>query len=368
MFLIFPDGTTMLLDCGDHPAVNRGELAVPVLPSGDRHAGEWVARYVQRVNPSKDRVDYLVVSHFHSDHTGIGNWGAGMFRQGRHEYCLSGFAQAAEWLKFSKAVDRGWPDYNEPKPIGTFEERESSDLMRRLYGRLMERDGLTVEKFHLGDSGQFVPRHGRVDDFVVENICANGKIVLSDGTVKDLYAEYLRKNPNACLNENGMSLGMLFKYGRFSLFTSGDFSDGWQDGNRRILTEEALAAAVPRVNVAKINHHGYHTMPRKLVEALSPQVWFSNVWDQLHNTSDTMQNLYEGSPKSKVYPGVFPAERRWSDRNEPWFDMVPPELYFGSHVIFDVPPGGERYSVSVVRARDESMKVVDVAEFESEFI
>jgi hypothetical protein len=51
IFMIFPDGTSMLLDCGDHNAIGRGELAVPVLPSPDRHAGEWIARYVLRVNP-----------------------------------------------------------------------------------------------------------------------------------------------------------------------------------------------------------------------------------------------------------------------------------------------------------------------------
>ena len=37
MFMIFPDGTSMLLDCGDHNAIGRGKLAVPVLPDGSRH-------------------------------------------------------------------------------------------------------------------------------------------------------------------------------------------------------------------------------------------------------------------------------------------------------------------------------------------
>ena len=39
MFLIFPDGTTMLLDCGDFDAASRGDLALPLLPDGSRHAG-----------------------------------------------------------------------------------------------------------------------------------------------------------------------------------------------------------------------------------------------------------------------------------------------------------------------------------------
>ena len=117
MFLIYPDGTTMLLDCGDHPAINRGKLAVPVLPNGTRHAGEWVARYVTRVNPSGTKVDYMVTSHFHSDHTGCMIWGAGL---SQHNLPRSGFAQAAETLSFGKAVDRGWPDYDDPLPFDDY--------------------------------------------------------------------------------------------------------------------------------------------------------------------------------------------------------------------------------------------------------
>ena len=43
-FFIFPDGTTMLLDCGDFEAGARGDLALPLLPDAWLHAGEWEAR------------------------------------------------------------------------------------------------------------------------------------------------------------------------------------------------------------------------------------------------------------------------------------------------------------------------------------
>ena len=42
MFIIFPDSTTMLFDCGDHAAVTRLDLAVPVLPNPGRLVGDWV--------------------------------------------------------------------------------------------------------------------------------------------------------------------------------------------------------------------------------------------------------------------------------------------------------------------------------------
>ena len=70
LFWIMPDGTTMLLDCGDHPAWTRGKKAVWILPNGKRYAGEWIARYVERVNPAGTAVDYLMISHHHADHGG----------------------------------------------------------------------------------------------------------------------------------------------------------------------------------------------------------------------------------------------------------------------------------------------------------
>ena len=75
LFLIFPDSTTMLLDCGDGAAMTRGDLACPILPREPyRLGGDWVARYVARVNPNGRNVDYMVLSHWHSDHGGTPFW------------------------------------------------------------------------------------------------------------------------------------------------------------------------------------------------------------------------------------------------------------------------------------------------------
>ena len=107
MFWILPDGTTMLLDCGDHPAWTRGKKAVWILPNGKRNAGEWIARYVARVNPSQTYVDYMMLSHHHDDHGGCDNWGAGTRDWDGQKLSVSGFLQAADTLKFGVAFDRG---------------------------------------------------------------------------------------------------------------------------------------------------------------------------------------------------------------------------------------------------------------------
>ena len=208
MFMIFPDGTTMLLDCGDHNAIGRGELAVPVLPSPDRHSGEWIARYVLRVNPNGRKVDYMMLSHYHNDHGGCSKFYADkVIRDGR-EYILSGFSQAAEWLEFGKAFDRCWPEYTDPIPLV---ERSADNVtqMKMFYEYMTRNRGLVVEKFREGavDQVAMLRNPGRYPGFSVRNICANGRIAGEDGRITDLYAERKKDNPK-WLNENGMSLGI----------------------------------------------------------------------------------------------------------------------------------------------------------------
>lgn len=107
----------MLLDCGDHNAIGRGSLAVPVLPNNKRHAGDWIARYVKRINPNGADVDYMMLSHYHSDHAGNRAFYVSKDVRDGKDYFLSGFSQAAETLRFRRAIDRSWPDLSDPLPM-----------------------------------------------------------------------------------------------------------------------------------------------------------------------------------------------------------------------------------------------------------
>ena len=377
IFHIFPDGTTMLLDCGDHPALTRLEYAVPVMPNPGRLAGDWVARYIKRVLPQNcftkgdyQVVDYMMLSHFHDDHSGSSSWvSADRERRDRRlPNChRSGFVMAAEQLAFGKAIDRGWPDYDDPRP--GYIESNSGQHMLRLYKALQERDGLQVEKFRLGAKDQIVPVHdaASVKGFEVTNITANGKILCKDGSIKDLYADYLKGNPP--INENGMSLGIIVRYGDFSIYMAGDFSDLINDehGRRTVQTEDLLAPELPRVNIAKINHHGHESMPAKIVRALAPEAWVACVWDQLHTLDHVMQRLSDRSlyPGDRIhFPTVFPRERYAAAAEKGYFtDIAPETLGLGAHVIVTVPPGGKSYRISCLSAADETMTILGEYEF-----
>lgn len=371
MFMIFPDATTMLLDCGDHNAVGRGKLAVPVLPSPDRHAGEWIARYVLRVNPRGSDVDYMMLSHYHSDHGGHeGFYASREVRDGR-EYALSGFSQAAEWLTFRKAFDRCWPSYDDPIPLLDHRAADCVEQMRRFYIYMARHRGLQVEKFRLGETNQVAMLHrpGAYPQFSVFNLCANGRIASPDGQVTDLYRQLKEKENPWRLNENGMSLGMIISYGPFRFFTAGDFSDRFRqpDGTTMDI-EEQLARVCPPVSVAKLNHHGHYSMPAQLVSALRARVYVSCVWDQLHNVDPVMARLSDRSlyPGERLLcPGIMPAERRAEDAGQPWLQDVAPASFDGGHVVLNVEKGGRDYSISYLTAADESMTVKSVMHFKT---
>lgn len=365
MFMIFPDGTTMLLDCGDHNAVGRGKLAVPVLPSPDRHAGEWIARYVQRVNPRGDKVDLMMLSHYHSDHAGgYGFYADKVIRDGK-DYYLSGFSHAAEWLSFGKAFDRGWPLNDEliPKSEDSFEQ------MKDFYSYMTKHRGLEVEKFREGaiDQVKMVHNPGKYPDFSIRNICANGRIAYPDGRIRDLYVDRKKKDLN--FNENGMSLGMIISYGPFKFYTAGDFSDNWRmpDGTVHEI-EDDIAEVCEKVSVAKINHHGHYSMTRKLLKVLQARVYVSCVWDQLHNVAPVMERIADQSiyPGERIVcPGIFPKERRQEDAGKEWLGIIHKDSFSGGHIVLDVPKGGKEYSITYLTAEDESMKVLSVMNFRS---
>ena len=367
MFWIMPDGTTMLLDCGDHPAVNRGKLALWVLPNGTRHAGEWVARYVARVNPAKTDVDYMMISHHHSDHAGRDGWGAGTRGWKGQTLSTSGFLQAADTLRFKRGFDRGWPDFSDPIP-NELCDAECYTHVRKVIAYLMERDGLQMEKFRVGAVNQVAMLRDPAPyaDFKVTNIAGNGKILCRDGSIRDLYAE---RHGAKKLNENGMSLGLVVQYGPFRFYTAGDFSDRFRLPDKSVRNIEAeLAKEIDPVDVAKVNHHGHHSMPKPLVSALQARVWTACMWDQLHITADTLANISDRTAypgKRLVAPGVFSPLRRLEDAGKPFLADIAPESFAAGHVVLTVAPGGKTYSIAYVTADDESMKVTGAYDFAS---
>ncbi|NLC82988.1 MAG: twin-arginine translocation signal domain-containing protein, partial [Lentisphaerae bacterium] len=71
-FVVGPDGTTLLIDAGDMSDGRPDDTVLPCLPNAGRTPGEWIAAYIERfsrpLNHKTPRLDYVMLTHFHSDH------------------------------------------------------------------------------------------------------------------------------------------------------------------------------------------------------------------------------------------------------------------------------------------------------------
>lgn len=368
-FCIFPDATSLLIDSGDYKPPRR-EWFVSALPDRSRGPGEWVARYVERVNPHGRDVDYFLLTHYHADHGGSSNDYTRRECRDGEDYYISGLAETAEFIRFRKAFDRCWPTYDDPIPLDAQVNYDYVQI-RRTWEWLAKHRGLRLEKIRLGAVNQIAMAKDAAayPEFRIRSICANGRIVRRDGTVRDLYADRIAAEHPKKLNENGMSVGLIVEYGPFRLYTAGDFSDAWKlpDGSW-FQVEEAQAAELDRVDVAKLNHHGCGSMPKALARALAPQVWLSAAFATHHDDDETLQRCLGESvyPGPRVFaPNIMPAQRLAAARAKglEWVKALAAASEEEMHVVVTVAPGGKEYSLAFIPAKDESMVVRDVMRF-----
>ena len=350
IFVILPDSTSILLDCGDNSGPKDGRWPIPVPQGLSVSAGETVARYVAQVNPNGSAVDYMVLTHFHGDHCGNAELSISRL-PGERGFCESGFGAALETLTFRRAIDRGWPDYNRPRPL--VDQPKELEHMKAIYAFLAKRDGLKIERIRVGERNQIAPLHGGkgCKQLSVFNLAANG--VIADertGRTRDWYARF----PGGRIDENAMSIAFILSFGKFRFYTGGDlYGFVWdEDGTRKWLENVALPSAISaRVHVAKTNHHASDSMSAETCRALSPQVWVSQVWNPLQN-KDAALNEMAGTGGSVFYPGWLDAKRLEAPESVAWRDMVERTAIGGSHTVVTVAPGGKSYSVAAVRPSD----------------
>ena len=362
-FHLFPDGTSMLLDCGDSMRFHNTPAETPLLPDLSRRSGEWIARYVSRVNPKGCDVDYFHLSHYHEDHGGGERYHGARISASTGDYWLCGLADVARFLRFGRIVDRAWPTFDDPLDVLETSRDGTPRNIRAVYAHLAA-NGTEIERFRLGAHDQFRqlnPKRSQ-NGFEVFNLCSNGRFVQKDGTIRDLYTDRVKSGAKS-LNENGLSCGMVFTYGDFRYFSAGDFSDRvtLPDGTR-VQSEDLLASAVGVVDVAKMNHHGHHSMFPELVKALRARVWTACVLDQQHVTDDTAcrladRALYGG--ERTILPTFMPLNRPETEFGRGFLSDVPQVVRAEPcHLVVDVPPGGRTYTVSCLSARDETMRLM----------
>ncbi len=329
-FFILPDGTSLLVDAGAAPD-GAAPDATP-RPDGSRRPGEWIARYIQRIHPRD--LDYVLITHFHGDHMG-------------------GLADVARSIPIGTVLDRGWPNYDYPRPL-------DSELIRDY--RVLLAD-VHVEAFEAGRNDQIGLNelNGEPEpypDFEIRNLTANGKYWTGRGDeTRQQFPPLESLADEDYPSENMCSLSFRLRYGAFTYYTGGDLTGipnighpQWQN------MEKAIADAVGKVDVHVVNHHGsIDPASPEFLAALRPRVHILPSWSTTHPAPSVLKRMLS----ERAYSGprdVFALQLR-----EPTKATIGQRAERvksdAGHIILRVEPGGASYRVIIVTDEDESGRV-----------
>ncbi len=364
-YFILPDGTTMLFDAGD---VDRDSMkanaplrVLDPRPDGHLRAGEWIVDYIRQFAPTGRpvRLDYAIVSHFHSDHFGHVSASSPMSRTGAYQ--LGGLLDVAEAIPIDMLIDRAAPDYQTPVDL-----RRCADDARGTLGNYLRyvdyrrRHSQAVEALHPGRRDQIVLKHARkaFRDFAVRNLAANGVQWTGRGN------EVARRIPadafaSCGFSENPFSLAIKLSYGAFDYYSGGDTTGMDDDGQSGPLDmETSLGPAVGPVDVMTLNHHGNRDATNEnFLWALRPRIIVQQSWisDQpggevVHRMAS--RSIFPGA-RDILATGIRPETRIAIG---PWMEKA--YASFDGHVVIRVAPGGARYEVFVLDDMDRARRVL----------
>ena len=271
-YMVFPDGTTLLLDAGAVPG-KRGLEQGPARPDETRSPAEWIAHYITQVSPrTPATLDYAIVTHYHDDHMGA-------------------IKELATNIPISMLIDRG---DQPPPPSGPV-----------VASYLEFRKGQRYEVFRPGRNNQIQQLHNPGPTFEVRNIAANGEVWTgNDSTTLSQFPADWRSLPlSEQPGENHFSIAIRIRYGMFRYFSGGD-SPGvvldrkpyWQD------LETPIARAVGPVDVLVLDHHGWLDSTNEFfLDSLRPRVVIIPAWHATHPDHGVLRRLLSSNSKPDLF-------------------------------------------------------------------
>lgn len=355
IFHIFPDATTMLVDAGDYQAT------VPMTdpkPDLSRKAGEWISRYIERVNPSGHEIDYLMISHFHDDHTGDTGIDAPMTQGRGDDYKLIGIAEVGETMRFKNIIDRGYPSYNYPTDIDDVDTENYLKFIK-YYKKTY---GAKQDEFKVGALNQIALLNQPIkysQSFSIRNLAANGEVWSGEEGKTTRYYDLNPDNTATRGNENTKSIAFRIDYGPFSYFSGGDLSGSLKgtDGEK-INIEAKTGEACGEVDVCKCSHHAYRdAMHPDFLRNVKAKAYIDPVWDQYHTQPAIIerilsQELYQG--ERMFYSQYIVDKARKEHANAEWMKGVCPH---NGHIVVKAYDKGRKFKIYRLSADDENMTI-----------
>lgn len=309
-FLVFPDGTTLLVDAGDmsetHPRTTSSRNA-KLTPNRSRTAPQWIVDYIHQFSPKNQelKLDYVLITHYHDDHFGEVD---ALRKIASGGYQLTGIMEVGTHISIKKLIDRGFEyPINLKDAKVQAEDRFSKDTYGMIatlkeYWKFIDyqsnKVGLEHEVLLVGRSDQIMLNNNpqKYPTFSVRNIASNGNIWTGyDNSYFPLFkiGEYPGENP--------MSNVIRIDYGKFNYYTGGDIAgiDGLGQTDINSL-ESHVAPVIGPVDVATLNHHGNRNSQNPyFVRTVRPKVWIQQNWTADHPGEEVLRRI----TSKQLYPG-----------------------------------------------------------------
>lgn len=337
IFLILPDGTSIVVDAGEFSREGKKYKNVLQRPNAQTRPTKAFGDYIRHFNPY-DAVDYFNLSHFHMDH--MGNMEPEYTKCAEGDYTLTGVMALYHQVPFREVIDRAYGAYDSLKV------KAMSVKVMEEYKKFLDyhvaKDNIKASQFELGAVNQFAMKHNAAayPNLRIENICTNG-YVWSDGKAVDVY-EGIRDK----IRENACSCGFVVRYGKFDFLTAGDIGDYYD-------LELRVAEAVGEVEAVKAHHHlSPHSMCQPSMEVLSPQT--------LVATSFYVRDIQPD--KSKFgYIDNLGCDIYCTSVGESLLEQYPKEYAVckatSGHIVIRVAPKGDSYMVYTLDDTDSKYRV-----------
>lgn len=341
-FIVNPDGTTILVDAGDvnvphtlskwskqGPPLNELKLKDPY-PNDSKTPVEWIIDYMRDfwpvVGATKDdnklELDYLLLTHFHSDHVGDGSDDmTNRSKSTSGKYVLSGIPELVSKINVKTIIDRGFPDYNVPVDLRSLHDKSIDNYLQFVQEN---KESIHFEQFQVGSSDQIRLLKNKSDqfDFRIRVIKSSLQVEAPldaqtfkggdrRGDVQEIPgSEALTENLHS--SENTMSAAIVMEYGKFRYYEGAD-QEVIRNSNGDVIfdTIGPTAKAAGKVDVATLNHHG-HGVSHDYITYIDPPFTILQGWssDQPPKKSVEMLAAHppEGNPR-KIFATDIHQER-----------------------------------------------------------
>jgi ribonuclease BN (tRNA processing enzyme) len=365
-FLVFPDGTTMLIDAGDMNAAefentNAPLKIPPALPDSSLRPGQWIAAYIKQVMPAGRQpiIDYALITHFHGDHYGNIEKSTPLAANGAYQ--LSGLTDVGDIIPIKNMLDRG-----RTYPVDLLAYYRNNATFNNYLSFVKKQsanNGMKYAALKAGSANQIkLLLHPELyPGFEVRNIKSNAEIWSGKGEGTNTCFTIQQLMENGKFNENPLSNAIKITYGGFTYYAGGDNTgfEGSQYPGRRDV-ETPMAKVIGRVDALTLNHHGNRDASNDaFLKSLAPKVAVEQSWCSDQPGQEVAFRLMEKTasgdntdvfdtymqPETKTYLGFWVAKGFKS---------------FEGHVLIRVAKGGESYSVFILDDKSPVIKVKQI--------